>query len=757
MTRIVTVLLAAGLFATACSSGKSLPPEPPLTTLRTDRTYLRDEQGRYVFFHGVNLSCSTKVGPYGKNAQGFDTYVGRPFPLDKAREHFSSLRALGFNATRLLVLWEGVEPRAKGEYDEEYLDYVHQLVKLAAEYGIYVLVDFHQDMFSRHLFVKFNNKPTYGTPGSVENSLLSLVQPFNDRVQGDGAPRWAVEACLPEKNMDSKYWGTPRITSGLSEAELRNIYEVYQKITTGEIMGGSHADGGTADGGAADGGAGDGGSSLPDWVYQFALSLPDNFPPNETTDMLPFTNWAMVHGLSLDVARSYACLFAGDKVFPKLTKDGVSVKEYTQSAYAAMAAKVAERLVGEPNVMGYDLMNEPSGNYITLVALAGLINTGAPGAESALANIMGPDNAKQVARALAALRLLPPDTKPETLRLYGVEGLDIMAALSLNNGFDDTYMRPFYERVAKSIIEKDPRAVIYIESALGISSFIGGGTGGGIVPGIWEQPMRPLEGVSQLVFAPHWYPDIYPYLGFNVAPRSFPVEQVRYRDYEPNLRSASALAKYSLGNVPVVFGEFGTYFNLNGIKAARSSGYDVSSYILNNYHEAFERMFQSNMIWCYSPENDWVMGDGWNHEDFSVVDKYLTPRGQLAWGRPFARALAGKPISTHFHSDYHYFDPDKGVVPPAREFEVRYAAKESDTPTEIVVPSAQYPDGFYVWLSDGLAHYDPERSVLYHQADDDDPGAEHWVRLRPPLGGGLNDGWQYFFKGDLTLSRKARP
>ncbi len=743
----------AVLAANACTD-KAAPPSVPLSALRTDRTYIRDEQNRYVRFHGINVSCATKIGPPGKNAQGQDTYVGRPFPLSAAREHYARLRAAGFNSMRLLVLWEAVEPRKKGEYDQEYLDYLRELVKQANEYGLYVLIDFHQDIFSRHLFVKFNSRPAVGEKGSVENTLMSLVQPFDERVQGDGAPRWAVEACLPEKNLDSKHWGTPRITSALTQDELLNIYAVYQKIVSGQLLGGA-ADAGVDGGPAPDAGASDAG--IPPWVYQFALSLPEPFAPNESIDMLPFTNWALAHGLSLDVARAYSCFYAGNTVFPGLTADGgVPVQEYLQDAYANMAAKVAETVGDQPNVMGYDLMNEPSGNYIPLVALAGLMKAGAPGAESALTSLLGQETGKQVLQALVALRLLPPDTRPETLRLYGVDKLDLGAALSLNNGFDENHLRPFYERVGKAILAKDPEATMYVESALGVGSVLGGGPGGGLLPGLWEVPMKPLD-LPRVVFAPHWYPDIYPFLGFNVEPRQFTAEQVRYREYDEQLKNASALASYSLGNVPVVFGEFGTYFNFNGIRDARAAGYDVSSHIIDNYYESFERLNQSNMQWCYSPENNYAVGDGWNREDFSILDPSQKPRGELAWARPFARALAGKPLSTHFYSDFHWFDPDKGVVPPAHEFEVRYGALETQAPTEISVPAVQYPNGFYVWLSDGQAYFDAERAVLSHRPDRDEPGFEHWVRLRPPLPGGLNDGWQYFFKDGQTVSRRARP
>ncbi len=703
------------------------PRQPlPLTPLAPDRTYLRDGHGRYVFLHGVNVSGSSKTP--ARIEGGVPSYVGKPFALSEAHAHFARIRSLGFNAVRLLVLWEAIEPVRRGEYDGAYLSYVREVVKAAGDEGLYVLLDMHQDMFSRHLSVKFNASPALGDAGSVENALLSLVQPYTDEVKGDGAPRWAVEACLPEKNLDSKAWGTPRILSGLTEAELRNIYSVYSKLT------------GQPD--APDGGP------LPGWAYHFALGLPEPFEVNETTDLLPFTSWPVAHALSLDVSRAYACFFAGDVVMPNLTREGVSVKEWLQSAYAASWAKVAEQVKDLPNVVGYDLMNEPSGNYLVLTAVAAALKSGtADGAQNLLVDLLGPDTGPKLHQALLALRILPPDSRPETLRKWGLDGIDVVAALGLNNGFDENHLRPFYERVGRAILEVDPDAVIYVEGTLSFANFLGGGLGG-----MWNITMR-RPNLPHVVYAPHWYADIYPLPGFNQPPRQLTAEQVRHRDYQPDLERARHLAAFSLGNVPTVFGEFGTYFNLNGIKESRDSDYLVSAHVLDNYYEAFERMFSSRFLWCYSPDNRFQTGDGWNREDFSIVDPSLTPRGEEAYSRPFAAALAGKPISTHFYSDLHWFDPDKGVVPPYREFEVRYASKETPAPSEIVVPASQYPDGFYVWVSDGHCYFDSKSQTLFHFPGRDEPDFVHWVRIRPPLTGQTNDGYRYFFKGDRVVAR----
>jgi hypothetical protein len=73
-------------------------------------------------------------------------------------------------------------------------------------------------------------------------------------------------------------------------------------------------------------------------------------------------------------------------------------------------------------------------------------------------------------------------------------------------------------------------------------------------------------------------------------------------------------------------------------------------------------------------------------------------------------------------------------------------------PTEIFVPEVQYPDGFYVWVSDGRCYYDDESRILFHYPSDDAPSAEHFVRLRPPSPKAACEGWSYFFHGRSVIT-----
>jgi len=126
--------------------------------MHIDGGWFKDEEGRRLILRGVNLGGSTKV-PFRPNGatyvrEGFYdhrdvSFVGRPFPLEEADEHFSRLRAWGLTFLRFLVTWEAVEHAGPGVYDEEYLDYVYAVVRKAGEHGIDLFIDPHQDVWSR--------------------------------------------------------------------------------------------------------------------------------------------------------------------------------------------------------------------------------------------------------------------------------------------------------------------------------------------------------------------------------------------------------------------------------------------------------------------------------------------------------------------------------------------------------------------------------------------------------------------------------
>lgn len=140
--------------------------------LRLDGARFLDEHGRTRLLRGVNLGSSSRVPatPDGRSfvRDGFFehrrvSFVGRPFPLEDADAHDARLKRWGLTTMRFLVTWEAIEHEGSGKYDLAYLDSLEAVVRKAAEHGLDVFIDFHQDVWSRF-------------------------------TGGDGAPGWTLEA-----------------------------------------------------------------------------------------------------------------------------------------------------------------------------------------------------------------------------------------------------------------------------------------------------------------------------------------------------------------------------------------------------------------------------------------------------------------------------------------------------------------------------------------------------------------------------------
>lgn len=82
------------------------------------RWFTDPKTNRTILFKGVNLGGGTKL-PVGntsheRNGYWVDydrqvSFIGRPFPLEEADQHFARLANLGFNLLRFIVTWEAVE------------------------------------------------------------------------------------------------------------------------------------------------------------------------------------------------------------------------------------------------------------------------------------------------------------------------------------------------------------------------------------------------------------------------------------------------------------------------------------------------------------------------------------------------------------------------------------------------------------------------------------------------------------------------
>ncbi|HXQ62770.1 MAG TPA: cellulase family glycosylhydrolase [Acidimicrobiales bacterium] len=157
------ILYPSGAATTSAVEGLIRSPGGP---------YLYDQQGRVVFFHGVNAVY--KHRPY-------ELYPdpGKPWNLSAADA--SLMARLGFNLVRLGMTWSGLEPGTApandpaictrgtphdpGQFNmatlDAYLSKLSATVDLLGRFHIYTLLDMHQDV-------------------------------YNEAFDGEGAPNWAV-------------------------------------------------------------------------------------------------------------------------------------------------------------------------------------------------------------------------------------------------------------------------------------------------------------------------------------------------------------------------------------------------------------------------------------------------------------------------------------------------------------------------------------------------------------------------------------
>jgi endoglycosylceramidase len=99
-----------------------------------------DNEGRTLVLHGVNVVY--KLPPFIPITDTFD-------PLwSLSQEDMVYLKQFGFNLVRLGVTWESVE-RSEGQYDMDHLEKMEKIINMLGENGISVILDAHQDMFTR--------------------------------------------------------------------------------------------------------------------------------------------------------------------------------------------------------------------------------------------------------------------------------------------------------------------------------------------------------------------------------------------------------------------------------------------------------------------------------------------------------------------------------------------------------------------------------------------------------------------------------
>ena len=135
--------LIAALVA-ACG-GDDGPEVRRQTPLWSDGTHLRDGEGRIALLRGINARVE---GVFDVTFDDGRIALHEPPPL--TADDCRRMRALGLDLLRLPINWSGIEPQ-RDQISEAYLARVDAAIQCAADAGLQVLVDLHQDAYSKEI------------------------------------------------------------------------------------------------------------------------------------------------------------------------------------------------------------------------------------------------------------------------------------------------------------------------------------------------------------------------------------------------------------------------------------------------------------------------------------------------------------------------------------------------------------------------------------------------------------------------------
>lgn len=149
---------------TACSDGdddgrapnvlqESCGEAPTLSSpaIRAEGVFFEDALGRATLVRGVNAGGRAKFPPFFPFPFAESGYEGQedaaPFD-DEMAQYIDKIEEWGLTAVRLPFSWEAVEP-VRGEYDAVFTDRLVRFAQAFSDRDIRVILDFHQDVFSR--------------------------------------------------------------------------------------------------------------------------------------------------------------------------------------------------------------------------------------------------------------------------------------------------------------------------------------------------------------------------------------------------------------------------------------------------------------------------------------------------------------------------------------------------------------------------------------------------------------------------------
>ncbi|RBR20728.1 uncharacterized protein FIESC28_05245 [Fusarium coffeatum] len=588
-------------------------------SIRIKDEHFIDAYGRVIFLRGLNLSGASKLPtePNGLSHLDHDfyekhrivTFVGRPFPLEDAPLHFRRLQAWGTPFVRLLVTWESLGhagPDPETDLDLEYIAYLRQLIEMMPQYGIKCFICAHQDVWSRY-------SGGSGAPGWTFEVVGLDIESFTDTgaayVHSQDEKKRASEPVNPKEpggpflwpsgyqklaasTMATVFWAGDALAPNLKcyrkpgDVEQVSVQTLLQNACV-EAFG-----------------------RLADEVGHLEACMgfePMNEPHRGLVNLHHFHGWNYDTDLHIGHCPSLAQSLALGSGYAQ------EVDYWVKSWPWPTRASHKSRIDPKGRSAWLSLDGKPIGNGRGLGECVWHAH-----------GVWEWDDKKKIAR-IRDNDYFEVDHRP------GQEGKPI-------EWYNDCYA-PFLQKFSERVARKTPRAMSFIEPIP--NEFMPPWPTEDPDNKKWRRQNYSEKTVivsprpDNLVYAPHFYDlnvlfnKCHSWMSVNVQGLSrgmIPLNALYFgakglrSNYKRQLGNIVKYGIESLGKVPMVIGEIGVSYDINNAEAFRTGCYDKQRDLMNGLISAMEDNKLNYTLWNFNPANRVAYGDGWNKEDFSVIN-----------------------------------------------------------------------------------------------------------------------------------------
>lgn len=436
-----------------------------------------------------------------------------------------------------------------------------------------------------------------------------------------------------------------------------------------------------------------GGDGAPYWTLELAGMRPERFVAAGAVS-LNALDWPGNY-MTAPVATMWTLFYGGETYAPPRLR---GVQQELQDRYLASIGAVADRIADLDNVLGYDTLNEPNGGYIGMRP-----RDFSRGRRFMARDTTAPEphNPLQYLAAAEDGGVWTDGCPWREVGLWNrdADGQPVLAsAEGLGGDVWRDHMVPFAHRFRDEVRSHHDGCFIFLEgSPMAFDT-------------PWDDP-DPL-----VCNARHWYD------AMSLITRAFDPEKYQSltgevvsgveaiaAEHVKQLGGMQQISRERMGDPPMLIGEFGIPYEMNGGEAFRTGDWSKQEVALDASYRAMDELLLHTTQWNYTADNTHDHGDQWNDEDLSIFspDDVTDPadldsgvRALRAFCRPYVRHWAGTPGRMAF-------DLERGEFTAELEREPGI-----DAPTVIYVPRVHYPDGPTVIVSTGEAMYHATSQLL---------------------------------------------